>query len=386
MSLEDKIKKILQAVNEEKDAPKDKDDDQDDDTKKNGADTDKDGDDTDLAKDSKKKDDACVKESVVPGTDALLGTKQSETLKQGAEEVSGSGKTAKLVAKYDKSTKQPKLPENGSGGSTDPKASEETSKIKANYAGGSMPKLKEEAINALFAGEELSEEFKLKAEAIFEAAVEEASDARVSALQEEYQQQLTEAVEEAKGELVEQIDGYLNHVVEQWMQDNAVALESGIKVEMVSSFMENMKSVFAEHYIDVPEDKIDVVAEQATQIEALEAEVQGLREAAERSEVEARILKCESIIKDASEGLTAIEAEKLKGLAENVEFETEEEFAGKVKALKESYFRKSPSKPAASQDPTPAAHISESKTHSDVEAVLKVLRQNDAPKIVRSIN
>lgn len=385
MKLEDKIKQILEAASVPNDGKKpeagkgDKSDKKDD---KGG--------DTDLAKDSTKKDGADVKESVVPGTDALLGTQQKETLSGAEQELSGAGKTAKLVAKYDKGTKQPDVKDVATGGSTDSKASDETNKIQAQYKmGTSQGKLKEDAFAALFAGEELTEDFKIKAEAIFEAAVEQVAEAKVQALQEEHQQQLTEAVEAVKGELVEQIDGYLDQTIEKWLQDNAVALESGIKVEMVSSFMENMKNVFTEHYIDVPESKINVVEEQAKEIESLQSELAEAKALAEKAVVEAQILKCEAVIAEASEGLTAIEAEKLKTLAESVEFETEEEFAAKVKALKESYFRKSKTEDVKTptQESTTAS-IVESKTHSDVEAVMNVLRKADADaiKFVRSTN
>ena len=367
----------------------DSDDSDDSDEDKDADDSDKDEGDTDLSKDSKKKDKTEVKEGIVPGTDAILGTKQKENLTAASPELSGSEKTNKLTKGYNKGTKQPTVTDPAKADSADATAKGETDKIKAGYKDKSaMPKLKAEAIAALFDGETLTEEFKLKAEAIFEAAVEQVAEARIQELQEEYQQQLTEAVEEVKGELVEQIDGYLDHVIEEWLQDNAVALESGIKVEMVSSFMESLKNVFEEHYIEVPEDRLDVVETQAGQIEKLETELAEAKEEAERASSEAQILKCEAIIAEHSKGLTAIESEKMISLAENIEFETEEEFSSKVAALKVSYFRKvkiDENKDDKSQV-VDGAQIIETKTHSDVDAVLKVLRKPGEIKLIRSSN
>lgn len=320
----------------------------------------------------------------VPGT--------GKSLVDSSDELSGAAKTGKLEKDYDKGTKAGKLSKPAEGGSTDEKATSETAKIRKNQDTSSMQKLKAESFEALFNGEELTEDFKLKAEAIFEASVAQVAEARLEealvAIQEEHENELNEAVEAIKGELVEQIDGYLDYVVEQWMQDNAIALESGIKVEMVSSFMENMKKVFEDHYIDVPESKLDVVEEQAAQISVLEDELISLKEEADAAKVESQILKCEAIIKDASNGLTVMEADKLKSLAENVDFDTEEEFSTKVNALKESFFRKSVKQPQISENSQEESQpLDESATrHDDVAAVLRVLQQQDGIKLIRSSN
>lgn len=318
--------------------------------------------------------------TAVPGTGKSLVSAESE--------VSGAEKTSKVEKGYDKSTKPEKLAASPSAGSSDEKATSETAKIKAEYTSAAMGKLKAESFEALFSGEDLTEEFKVKAEAIFEAAVAQIAEEQIAAkmvkLQEEHQVQLDEAVEAVKGELVEQIDGYLDYVVEQWMEDNAVALESGIKVEMVSSFMENMRKVFEDHYIDVPESKIDVVEEQAAQISVLQDEIEMLREATEIAEGAAMVLKCEAIITEHSSGLTVIEAEKLSSLAENVEFDTEEEFATKIKALRESFFRKGSK--AVEQTQEELSETKTTETYSDVSAVLAVLRSKDGLKLIRSSN
>jgi len=344
---------------------------------------------TDLAKDSKSKDKAEVKEEVttVPGIGKSLTA--VPVLSNVAKE-----ETAKILAKYNRGTKNKEVEDEPVGfkgsDAQDDKASQENAKIKQNYSDTSgMKKLRAEAFEALFSGEQLTEDFKTKAEAIFEAAVEQISEEKIQALQEEYQEQLVEAVEEVKGELVEQIDGYLDLVVEKWLKDNAVALESGIKVEMVSSFMEGMKNVFTEHYISVPESKVDVVAEQAAKIEEMEADLAHLAEATQRAQSEVSILKCEAIIAEHQVGLTAIEAEKLYSLAENVDFDTEEEFASKIASLKESYFRKSKT---GVNITTQATHVAldestnNGEMSSDVAAVMNVLKSKDGIKLIRSSN
>lgn len=317
----------------------------------------------------------------VPGTGKSL-------VDTSASELSGDEKTSKMTSRYNKSTKQGKLEDAPKGGSSDTQADADNKKIKAGQHNSAMEKLKAESFEALFDGEELTEEFKTKAEAIFEAAVDQIATQKISEaidqLEEEHQQQLVEAVEEVKGELVEQIDGYLEYVVEQWMQENEIALESGIKVEMVSSFMEGMKKLFEDHYIDVPESKLDVVESQAAEIEVLKEELESAKEEAEKAIIEAKVLKCEAILAELSEDLTVMEAEKLYALAENVDFDTEETFADKVKVLKESFFRKGAKSVDNAQETL--AEIKEAAKHSDVDAVLEVLRKKDGIKLIRSSN
>lgn len=350
MSLEDRIRAILQESSEAK--PEDE-------------------------KIEETTSDEKLDEEGVPGIGKDLSGVGKET--SAAED---NAKIEKGKAKKDGETG--KLPE-VSGGSSDAKASEETSKIKEKYKSKGMEKLtvKEDMV-ALFDGEELTEAFKQKAEAIFEAAVEHRANEKVQQLQEEYQSNLTEAIDEVKGELVEQIDEYLDHVVEQWMEDNAVALESGIKVEMVSSFMSGMKKLFEDHYIDVPEDKLDIVAEQAKKLETIEAELSTLREEKDLAESKAQMLQCEAEVAKLSEGLTSMETDKFKSLVENVEFDTDEEFASKAKTIRESYFKKGQVVEAEkSQDPTEAVIVTEA--HDDVAAVLKAIKSGSL-KIVRSSN
>jgi len=196
-----------------------------------------------------------------------------------------------------------------------------------------------EDMEAIFSGENLSEEFKSKASTIFEAAVL----ARVDNIVEEVEQQLIEqfevAVETLKEEMAAKVDDYLNYMVEEWMQDNQVAIEQGLRAEITEDFISGLRNLFVEHYIDIPEEKVDVVEELTVKVEELEASLneqiaRGIelsKELNEQKKIEAIYTACE--------GLTQTQVEKLKSLAENVEFTTEEEFVTKLDTLKESYFK-----------------------------------------------
>jgi hypothetical protein len=196
-----------------------------------------------------------------------------------------------------------------------------------------------EDVEALLSGENLSEEFKTKAATIFEAAVL----TRVEAIVEEVESQLVEqfevAVEEVKEDLAAKVDDYLNYMVEEWIKDNEIAVEKGLRAEIVEDFIDGLRDLFVEHYIDIPTEKVEVVEELTNKVEQLEA---ALNEEITRGIELAKSLneqkKIEAIY-TACEGLTQTQVEKLKSLAENVEFTTEEEFASKMSTLKESYFK-----------------------------------------------
>lgn len=199
-----------------------------------------------------------------------------------------------------------------------------------------------EHIEAMFKGQELSEEFVQNASVIFEAAVntivEERLSEEVEALQEEFQTQLEEAVDAVQSELVENIDGFLNAVVEQWVEENKLAVESGIKVEMVTNFIDGMKTLFKESYIEVPEDKLDVVEEQAAKIEELKQALVVIDEAHDAAVAETVALKKEKIVEQHAKGMTEVQKSKFVGLCEGLEFSDEDDFSNKVKVVKESYF------------------------------------------------
>lgn len=194
-----------------------------------------------------------------------------------------------------------------------------------------------EDIDAMLQGENLSEDFVSKATTIFEAAV----TSRVTEIAEEVQAQLQEqyeaAVEEMKEDFAVKIDDYLNYMVEEWMKENELAIESGLRSEIVEDFIGGLRNLFAEHYIDIPEEKVSVVEELAAKVEELEG---SLNEEIQRSvEMKKEINEHRKIqaVQAVCEGLTQTQVEKLKSLAEGVEFTSEEEFADKLATLREAY-------------------------------------------------
>ena len=198
-----------------------------------------------------------------------------------------------------------------------------------------------EDLNALVESEAtLSDEFKGKAETIFEAAIKSKLSDEIDRLEEKYEEELSEEIASTKSDLVEKVDNYLNYVVEQWMEDNKLAVQTGLRTEIAETFMDSLKDLFTESYIEVPESKVDLVDELAGQVEELEAASNDAITKQMEMQEELETLKREKVIAEASEGLAATQVEKLKKLAEDVDFESEETFAEKVKTIKESYFTK----------------------------------------------
>jgi len=194
-------------------------------------------------------------------------------------------------------------------------------------------------LNALVESEAtLSEEFKAKTAVIFEAAVKSKIATEINRLEEEYAQQLDEEVSSLKEDLVEKVDSYLNYVVEQWMEDNTLAIQSGLRSEIAEDFMDKLKDLFVESYVEVPESKVDLVDELATANEELEEEYNEVVAKAMAIQEELELYKREAIIREASRDLAETQVEKLTKLAESIDFESEEAFAQKVTTLKESYF------------------------------------------------
>jgi len=199
-------------------------------------------------------------------------------------------------------------------------------------------KIKED-MDALLSGENLSEEFVAKASTIFEAAVIARAEEVVAIAEAELMEQFEAAVEEIKEDLAAKVDDYLNYMVEEWIKDNEIAIESGLRAEITEEFIDGLRNLFVEHYIDVPSEKVDIVEGLAAKVEELESALneqiqRGIelnKELNEQKKIEAIYTACE--------GLTQTQVEKLKSLAENVEFTTEEEFVGKLETLKESYFK-----------------------------------------------
>jgi hypothetical protein len=194
-----------------------------------------------------------------------------------------------------------------------------------------------EDIDALLQGENLSEEFVSKATTIFEAAVMSRVEEIAEEVESQLHEQFEQAVEELKEDFANKIDDYLNYMVEEWMEENQLAIESGLRAEIVEDFIGGLRNLFAEHYIDIPEEKVDVVEEMASKVEELEDK---LNEEIQKSiEFRKEINEHKKIqaIQAVCEGLTQTQVEKLKSLAESVEFTSEEDFAEKINTLKEAY-------------------------------------------------
>lgn len=195
-------------------------------------------------------------------------------------------------------------------------------------------------ISTLVEGEDLSEEFKTKAATIFEAAVLSRVKAEFSRLNEEFETRLEEEVETLKEGLIDKVDGYLNYVVEQWMNDNELALESGLKNDIMESFMTGMKSLFEQHYIEVPDEKLDVFEELADRVEITEARLNEQFEANVELRQQMIEMRKALLIKSVTEGMTATDAERLVELTEDLTYSSDESFIQKLQTIKESYFDK----------------------------------------------
>jgi gas vesicle protein len=195
----------------------------------------------------------------------------------------------------------------------------------------------EEDLNALVSEEAtLSDEFKGKAATIFEAAIKSKLSAEIDRLEEKYNEELAEEISTTKADLVEKVDSYLNYVVEQWMEDNKVAVQAGLRTEIAETFMNNLKDLFVESYVDVPESKVDLVDELAGEVEELEDKLnESTGKIIEMTE-ELENFKREQAIAEASKDLADTQVEKLRSLVQDIDFG--DNFAEKVKTVKESYF------------------------------------------------
>lgn len=252
-------------------------------------------------------------------------------------------------------------------------AAEDKKMIKAMMKKQKMKEQMDQDVGALLSGEELSEEFKTKATTIFESAVVARSQAVMEEIEEALYEEFEVAVESVKEDLAKKLDDYINYMAEEWFKENQLAIEKGLRSEIVEDFIRGLKGLFEEHYIDIPEEKVDVVEELTTKVEELETSVN--EEISRNVEMKKQIneFKKNEAIHAVCEGLTQTQVEKLKTLAESVEFTTEEEFGRKLETLVDSYFQqpvKAPvssalneavevedeSKPAAAVDPAIAQY------------------------------
>jgi hypothetical protein len=254
-------------------------------------------------------------------------------------------------------TDEKQAEESHTAGAFNPKNGDRTSIRKGDAVKAGV----KEDMDALFTGEELTEEFKEKATTIFEAAVMVRVHEEVARLEEEFAAKLEEATATQIEGLVEQVDGYLGYIAEQWIAQNELALENGIKSEIVESFITGMKGLFEEHYIDVPEEKYDVLGEMEQTIASLEAKLN------EQVETNVALTKQVSestkaqIVAEAAEGLSDVEVEKFQGLVEELTFESAEAFSTKVKTLRESYFTKQTTEVKSVVTDTPVETLTEEK-------------------------
>ena len=196
----------------------------------------------------------------------------------------------------------------------------------------------EEDVNALLGGEELSEEFREKAKIIFEAALKSKVAEVTESLEQKYAAKLDEQVAEAKEELAERVDSYLEYVSDEWFQENALVIEHALKTEMTESFLQGMRGLFEEHYVSIPDEKYDVVESMVEKLDDMETK---LNEQIEKNiSLNKRLAEsvADGILDQVSEGLAVTQKEKLASLSESVEFESEESYREKLETLKESYF------------------------------------------------
>ena len=196
-------------------------------------------------------------------------------------------------------------------------------------------------LNAIMENEAtLSEEFKEKTAVIFEAAIKSKLAEEIDRLEEKYHEELEAEINSTKEDLVEKVDSYLNYVVEGWMEENKLAVQNGLRTEIAESFMNNLKDLFTESYIEVPESKIDLVDDLADQVAELEESLNTTTADAIEMAEELEAYKRDAIIQEASRDLADTQVEKLKSLVNDIDFDDEETFAQKVATVKESYFTK----------------------------------------------
>ena len=233
-----------------------------------------------------------------------------------------------------------------------------------------------EELDALVESEAtLSEEFKQKTAVIFEAALKSQLAEEIERIESTYEERLAEETQTQRSELVEKVDSYLNYVVENWMADNAVAIQNGLRAEIAENFMDNLKGLFTESYIDVPESKVDLVDDLAEQVEELEEALNNTTANAIALSEEVETLQRAAIVAEAVSDLAETQAEKFEKLVESVDFEDAEVFASKVATVKESFFAKqtSATEEVIAEETAPEAITEE--TSPSMERYLTAIRK-----------
>ena len=244
-------------------------------------------------------------------------------------------------------------------------AGEDKAMIKKMMKKQKMKEQMDQDVGALLSGEELSEEFKTKATTIFEAAVIARSQAILEEVEEAMYEEFEASVEEVKEDLSKKLDDYINYMSEEWFKENQLAIEKGLRSEIVEDFIRGMKTLFEDHYIDIPEEKVNVVEELTDKVEDLEDSLNEQIKSAVEMKKQINEYKKTEAIHAVCEGLTQTQVEKLKSLAESVDFTTEEEFGRKLETLVDSYFQ-SPIKAIQSSVLHEAVEVEEDKKPSSV--------------------
>jgi len=250
----------------------------------------------------------------------------------------------------------------------------------------SMPEINvKEDIEALVEGEELSEEFKTKASTIFEAAVHqkvmEIATVKIDELEKEYQTNLQEEIVSFRDELTEKVDGYLNYVVEEWMKENELALDSSLKSELTEEFIGGLKNLFTEHYIEVPDEKVDIVESLYDKVEELEEKLNSQIDDNVQVTSELNEYRKDKILEEVCEDLADTQSEKMKSLVEGVSYEDDkDDFENKVKTIKESYFpnqtKQDENVEQESDVSSDGEEVSEPKLNNIMEAYSKAIARN----------
>ena len=229
-------------------------------------------------------------------------------------------------------------------------------------------------VNALLGGEELSEEFKAKAKTIFETALKTKVAEVRKLLEQQYEEKLGEEIIEAKEALAERVDSYLEYVADEWFTENQLAVENGLKEELTQSFLGGMKSLFEEHYVQIPEDKYDVLESMVEKLDDMESK---LNEQIEKNiNLNKRLAEsvADGILDEVSEGLASTQKEKLASLAESVEFESENNYREKLETLKQSYFAQKSSPAVKTETLSEGLDATPESTTGSMAAYLKTLQ------------
>ena len=256
------------------------------------------------------------------------------------------------------------------------KKNQGTVKMKASDANAKIeqPSATKEHLDALFSGEDLSEDFRNKATTIFETAINERADAVEVELHEAYEVALTEAVEKLQQEITERLDDYLGYVVENWMKDNELAVESGIRTEVAENFIAGLRDLFESSFIDVPEEKYDLVDGLATEVEELRSRLdEAVNENIELGK-DKTVADCALVFEEKTEGLLETEVERLRTLAEGIEFDSVEQFSEKLDTIIESYSNSNVTVKEETDITTPEEGVEASAGNPLMEAYTNALR------------